>query len=94
MIRNLAIIPARGGSKRIPKKNIKSFNNKPMINWSIDAAKKSNCFDEIYVSTDSEEIASIAKKNGAQVPFMRPKDLSDDFTATQPVIKHAIEWCK
>lgn len=86
----LAVIPARGGSKRIPQKNIKLFHAKPMIAYSIETALKSQCFDKVIVSTDSEEIASIAKQYGAQVPFMRPKELADDFSATVPVIAHAI----
>jgi pseudaminic acid cytidylyltransferase len=89
---NVAIIPARGGSKRIPRKNIKIFNGKPMIGWSIEAAKKSEIFDKIIVSTDDEEIAEISEKFGAQVPFFRPKKLSDDFTGTTEVIKHAIKF--
>ena len=88
----LAIIPARGGSKRIPRKNIKLFNGKPMIAWSIEAAIESKCFDRIIVSTDDKEIAEVAIKYGADVPFMRPASLSDDHTATIPVIKHAINW--
>ncbi|MEH6447881.1 MAG: pseudaminic acid cytidylyltransferase [Oleispira sp.] len=88
----VAIIPARGGSKRIPRKNIKDFFGKPMIAWSIEAAKKSEIFDRIIVSTDDEEIAAIARKWGAEVPFMRPADLSDDHTATIPVIAHAVKW--
>lgn len=87
---NLAIIPARGGSKRIPGKNIKEFCGKPIIAYSIEAAIKSQCFDKIIVSTDDEEIARVAKKFGAEVPFMRPKELSDDFTGTRDVINHAI----
>jgi len=86
----LAIIPARGGSKRIPRKNIKAFCGKPMIAYSIEAAQKSGCFDKIVVSTDDEEIAALARSLGAEVPFMRPKELSDDHTATIPVIAHAI----
>ncbi|WP_060824997.1 pseudaminic acid cytidylyltransferase [Sulfurospirillum cavolei] len=86
----LAIIPARGGSKRIPRKNIKAFCGKPMIAYSIEAAQKSGCFDKIVVSTDDEEIAAYARSLGADVPFMRPKELSDDHTATIPVIAHAI----
>lgn len=89
---NLCVIPARGGSKRIPKKNIYNFSNKPMIYWSINAALESKCFDKIIVSTDNLEIASISKSFGAEVPFIRPKILADDITPTQPVIKHAIEW--
>jgi N-acylneuraminate cytidylyltransferase len=90
----LAIIPARGGSKRIPRKNIKLFCGKPMIAWSIEAAIKSKCFDRIIVSTDDKEIAAIAINHGAEAPFIRPKNLADDFTATTPVINHAINWQK
>jgi N-acylneuraminate cytidylyltransferase len=88
----LAVIPARGGSKRIPRKNIKPFCGKPMIAWSIEAALRSACFDQVIVSTDDAEIAEVARKAGAQVPFTRPTTLSDDHTGTIPVIKHAIEW--
>ena len=88
----VAIIPARGGSKRIPRKNIKDFFGKPMIAWSIEAALKSNCFDRIIVSTDDQEIAEIAKKYGAEVPFIRAAELSDDHAGTTPVIKQAIQW--
>ena len=91
---NIAIIPARGGSKRIPKKNIRLFRGKPMITWSIDAAIKSNCFDKIVVSTDSEEIASIAEGSGAWVPFRRPNEISDDYSTTKEVIVHCINWLK
>jgi pseudaminic acid cytidylyltransferase len=89
----IAIIPARGGSKRIPKKNIKEFQGMPMIAWAIKAAKESCIFDHIIVTTDDEEIASIAKKFGAQTPFVRPKDLADDITPTVPVIAHAVKLC-
>lgn len=88
----LAIIPARGGSKRIPRKNIKLFCAKPMIAWSIEAALQSGCFDQVIVSTDDQEIAEVARRYGATVPFMRPTELSDDHTGTVPVIQHAIEW--
>ncbi|WP_321837725.1 pseudaminic acid cytidylyltransferase [Pseudomonas kulmbachensis] len=88
----LAIIPARGGSKRIPRKNIKLFCEKPMIAWSIEAALQSGCFDQVIVSTDDEEIADVARRYGATVPFVRPAELSDDHTGTIPVIRHAIEW--
>ena len=88
----LAVIPARGGSKRIPRKNIKLFGGLPMIAWSIRAAIKSECFDRIIVSTDDLEIAEVAKAHGAEVPFMRPIELSDDFTGTIPVIAHATKW--
>lgn len=87
----LAVIPARGGSKRIPRKNVKSFCGKPMIGWPIGAAIESGCFDRVVVSTDDEEIAEIARRLGAETPFMRPPELSDDFTLTVPVIRHAIE---
>jgi N-acylneuraminate cytidylyltransferase len=86
----VAVIPARGGSKRIPRKNIRDFFGKPMIAYSIDAARKAGCFDEIIVSTDDDEIARIAKSYGAEVPFMRPAELADDHTPTIPVIQHAI----
>jgi len=87
---NLAVIPARGGSKRIPRKNIKNFNGKPMISWSIELALESKLFNDVIVSTDDEEIKAIAIKDGAKAPFLRPKGLSDDHTATAPVVKHAI----
>jgi len=89
---NIAVIPARGGSKRIPRKNIKDFCGKPMIAWSIEAALQSGCFNRVLVSTDDIEIADIARQYGAEVPFMRPAKLSDDHTGTIPVIRHAIEW--
>ena len=88
----LAVIPARGGSKRIPRKNIKPFCGKPMIAWSIEAALQSACFDQVLVSTDDAEIADVARQYGADVPFIRPAELSDDHTGTIPVIRHAIEW--
>jgi pseudaminic acid cytidylyltransferase len=89
---NIAVIPARGGSKRIPRKNIKDFCGKPMIAYSIEAALQSGCFDKVIVSTDDVEITEIAKKYGAEVPFMRPAELSNDYAGTIPVIRHAIEW--
>ncbi|KFB66821.1 pseudaminic acid cytidylyltransferase [Candidatus Accumulibacter vicinus] len=88
----LAIIPARGGSKRIPRKNIKLFCGRPMIAWSIDAARASGLFDHIVVSTDDIEISAVAKAYGAEVPFMRPAALSDDYTGTSSVVAHAIQW--
>ena len=88
----VAIIPARGGSKRIPRKNIKEFCGKPMIAWSIEAALKSGCFDLVIVSTDDQEIADVAQQYGAEVPFMRPVELSDDHTGTNAVIVHAINF--
>ena len=90
--KTIAVIPARGGSKRIPRKNIKPFCGKPMIAYSIEAAIRAGIFDEIIVSTDDEEIEDIAKNAGASVPFMRPKELSDDFTATGAVVEHAIKF--
>jgi len=89
----LAVIPARGGSKRIPRKNIKSFHGKPMIAYAIQAALASNVFDKVIVSTDDDEIASVALVYGAEVPFVRPAELADDHTPTVPVIAHAIESC-
>jgi pseudaminic acid cytidylyltransferase len=88
----VCIIPARGGSKRIPKKNIKPFFGKPLIAYSIEVALQSRLFDRVIVSTDDSEIASIAKEYGAEVPFMRPKELSDDFTTTGAVISHGLEF--
>lgn len=88
----IAVIPARGGSKRIPRKNIKNFCGKPMIAWSIEAAKASALFDRIFVSTDDAEIADIAKQWGAEVPFMRPAELSNDYAGTTEVIAHATQW--
>lgn len=89
----IAVIPARGGSKRIPRKNIKPFCGKPMIAWPIEAARASGCFDRIIVSTEDEEIAAVAHQVGAEVPFMRPPELADDSTGTLAVMKHAVEWC-
>jgi N-acylneuraminate cytidylyltransferase len=91
---NIAVIPARGGSKRIPRKNIKLFHDKPVIAYSIEAAQKSGCFDKIIVSTDDQEIAEVAKEYGAEVPFLRPKAISDDFASTMDVMHHALLWCE
>ncbi|KHN54694.1 pseudaminic acid cytidylyltransferase [Pectobacterium fontis] len=88
----VAIIPARGGSKRIPRKNIKLFCGKPMIVWSIEQARASECFDNIIVSTDDHEIADIACQYGAEVPFMRPDELSNDYATTGQVMSHAVAW--
>ena len=87
----LAVIPARGGSKRIPRKNIRLFAGKPVIAYSIKAALDSQCFDEVMVSTDDDAIADIAREYGASVPFMRPAELSDDHTVLASVIAHAIK---
>lgn len=89
----LAVIPARGGSKRIPRKNIRPFGGRPMIAWSISAALDSGCFSRVIVSTDDAEIAGVARDCGAEVPFLRPATLSDDHTPTSPVIAHAISAC-
>lgn len=88
---NLCVIPARGGSKRIPRKNIKEFCGQPIIAYSIQAALDSQCFSRVIVSTDDEEIAEVAKQYGAEVPFMRPEDLADDYATTMMVISHAIQ---
>ena len=87
----LAVIPARGGSKRIPRKNLLAFAGKPMIGYAIAAARASGLFSDVLVSTDDDEIASVARELGASVPFARPSDLADDHTPTVPVIAHAIE---
>ncbi len=94
MAKSVAIIPARGGSKRIPRKNIKDFYGKPLIAYSIQAALASKLFNKVIVTTDDEEIANIAREYGAEVPFIRPKGLSDDFTGTGDVIAHTLEWLK
>ena len=88
----VAVILAREGSKRIPKKNIKEFCGKPIISWTISKLGDSNLFDKIIVSTDSKEIASVAVQNGAEVPFMRPKTLADDHSTTLDVMQHAVQW--
>lgn len=88
----IAVIPARGGSKRIPRKNIKYFHDKPIIAYSIESAINSGCFDQVVVSTDDLEIAEIAKKYGAVVPYIRPSNISDDHTGTNTVVSHAIQW--
>jgi N-acylneuraminate cytidylyltransferase len=90
----IALIPARGGSKRIPRKNIRTFAGRPMIAHSIAAATKSGLFDRIVVSTDDEEIAGVARSFGAEVPFVRPPELSDDHTGTTHVVAHAIQALK
>jgi pseudaminic acid cytidylyltransferase len=88
----VAIIPARGGSKRIPGKNINNFCGKPMISYSIKAALKSGIFDKVIVSTEDPKIAAMARELGAEAPFLRPDILADDYATTVPIIKHAIEW--
>lgn len=91
---NIAVIPARGGSKRIPRKNILPFAGKPMIAYAISAAQRSGLFDRVIVSTDDDEIRSVAKSCGAELPFVRPAELADDHTPTVPVVAHAIEACE
>lgn len=88
----VCVIPARGGSKRIPRKNTKLFAGKPIIEYSIEAALNSECFDKVIVSTDDKEIANISTAAGADVPFERPAKLADDFSGTSAVVAHAIEW--
>jgi pseudaminic acid cytidylyltransferase len=89
----IAVIPARGGSKRIPRKNIKLFRGRPMIEYSIEAARQSSVFDAILCSTDDPTIAAAARAAGAQTPFTRPPELADDHTPTAPVLMHALRWC-
>lgn len=89
---NIAIIPARGGSKRIPRKNIKLFSGQPLIAYSIRVALESQLFDRVIVSTDDQEIANIAREFGAEVPFMRPQALSDDYSGTGDVVEHALSF--
>lgn len=88
----IAIIPARGGSKRLPGKNIKDLAGKPMIAWTIEAAIQSDIFDHILVSTDDEEIAKISKAFGANVPFLRPAEISTDHATTNDVVTHMVDW--
>lgn len=88
----IAVIPARGGSKRIPRKNIRLFCGKPMIVYAIKAAQETKLFDHIIVSTNDAEIATVARQWGAEVPFMRPAKLSDDYSGTTEVITHASQW--
>ncbi len=90
----LGIIPARGGSQSIPRKNIKQFVGKPLIAWAIESLIKSGVVDRVVVSTDDEEIANVAKKEGAQVPFLRPRELAQDTTPTLPVLQHCVRWLK
>ncbi|MBI0425352.1 pseudaminic acid cytidylyltransferase [Psychrobacter sp. NG27] len=88
----IAIIPARGGSKRLPGKNIKDLAGKPMIAWTIEAAIQSDIFDHVLVSTDDEEIANISKAFGASVPFLRPTEISTDHATTNDVVTHMVDW--
>ena len=93
-MKNLCIIPARGGSKRIPRKNVKLFLGKPMLAYSIEAALKSCLFDEVMVSTDDEEIADVASRYGAKVPFMRSAETASDYATTADVLKEVINKYK
>lgn len=88
----VAVIPARGGSKRIPRKNIRDFCGKPILAWSIEAALQSGCIEQVIVSTDDEEIADVARAYGAHVPFIRPAHLADDYAGTTVVVQHALDW--
>ena len=90
---NICVIPARGGSKRIPRKNIRAFCGKPMIGWSIDAAVSSSLFDRVIVSTDDEEVRDLAIELGADIPFVRPAELADDHAVLNDVMSHAVKWC-
>ena len=90
MMENLCIIPARGGSKRIPRKNVKLFLGKPMLSYSIEAALKSGLFKEVMVSTDDEEIAEVAQRYGAHVPFMRSQEAASDYATTTDVLKEVL----
>ncbi|MEJ5038297.1 acylneuraminate cytidylyltransferase family protein [Acinetobacter johnsonii] len=87
-----ALIPARGGSKRLPRKNVKLLGDKPLISWSIEAAKASKYIDKVVVSTDNEEIKQVSEQYGAEVPFLRPEHLSNDHASSFDVIKHAIVY--
>lgn len=91
---DIAIIPARGGSQRIPRKNIKPFCGKPMIAWSVETALAAGCFSHVIVSTDDHEMAEIARSHGAETPFSRPAELATDTAPTKPVIAHAIAACQ
>ena len=86
----IAVIPARGGSKRVPRKNVRAFAGRPMIGYAIEAAQRSRLFEHVIVSTDDAEVAAVARELGAELPFTRPAALADDFTPTVPVIAHAL----
>lgn len=90
----VAVIPARGGSKRIPGKNIRPFHGRPMIAWPVAAVLASGCFDRVIVSTDDPAVAEIARECGVEAPFVRPPELSGDFVPTIPVIAHVIRWLR
>lgn len=88
----VAVIPARGGSKRIPRKNIKEFCGRPILAYSIEAALASGLFDKVIVSTDDQEIAEVAKRLGAAIPFIRPAEVADDFATILDVLRHTVDW--
>ncbi len=88
----VAIIPARGGSKGLPGKNVRPLAGKPLIAYSVEAAKRSKLVDRVIVTTDDAEIARVAKAHGAEAPFLRPPELAQDLTPTEPVLQHAVEW--
>src|SRR3972149_608231 len=88
----LALIPARGGSKGIPRKNIRTFAGYPLVAWSIAAGLQAKSVSRVIVSTDDEEIAAVAREYGADVPFMRPRELAQDRTTDLPVFEHALKW--
>jgi CMP-N-acetylneuraminic acid synthetase len=92
MKHTVAVIPARGGSKGLARKNLRLLAGKPLVAYTIEAAKASSYVDRVIVSTEDEEIAETARKYGAEVPFLRPKELAEDLTPTEPVLKHAVEW--
>lgn len=94
MIKVLGVITARGGSKGVPKKNIKELGGRPLIAWTIEAARGSKLLDRVIVSTDSEEIATLARSAGADVPYLRPAELAGDKAKSIPVIQHALKWMK
>ncbi len=91
-MRFVAVIPARGGSKGIPRKNVLDLSGRPLIAWTIDAALKSAVFDRILISTDDDEIAAIARRYGAEVPFLRPAELATDEASSLSVVRHAVDW--
>lgn len=93
-MRILGVITARGGSKSIPRKNIKELGGKPLIAYTIEAAKESGIFDRIILSTDDKEIADVARRYGCEVPFLRPAELAQDTTPHLPVMQHAVTWLK
>lgn len=91
---NVAVIPARGGSKRIPRKNLRPFNGKPILAYAIDAALRCGCVDRLLVSTDDPEVAETARALGAETPFLRPPDLADDHAPLNAVLRHAVQWMR